>query len=275
MPRTHVARTHGDRKEKDTMSRTVTVAAVLAAILMAATAIGLASRTLAAGTSSVVVATGQQTGISVSGEGKVALAPDIATVNVGVETRAKTVEEARAQAAQAMDALIAKLGTLGIEKKDIRTQSVNINVDYRPQPPRPAIDAPQQIDGYRVSNMLQVTVRRLDNVSQVIDSAASAAGDAVRVHGVSFSVENHAEALRQARELAMKEARAKADQLAQLSNVSVGKPVSIQDGGVSGPVYREGIAIGGQMSKDAAMNTAIEPGQSTLQVHLNVVFAIE
>lgn len=255
------------------MSRTLTVAAVLVAIVMAATALGLAGRMLAAGSNSVVVATGQQTGISVSGEGKIALPPDIAMVNVGVETRAKTVEEARAQAAKAMDALIVRLTALGIDKKDIRTQSVNINTDYRPQLPRPVSDVPQ-IDGYRVSNMLQVTVRKLDNVSQVIDDAASAAGDAVRVHGVNFSVENHHDALRQARELAMKEARDKAEQLAKLSNVSVGKPVSIQDGGVRGPVYQGG-TMATSMPKDAAMNTAVEPGQTTLTVNLNIVFAIE
>lgn len=254
------------------MSRTLTVAAVLAAIVMAATALGLAGRTLAASTNSVTVATGQQTGISVSGEGKVSVPPDMATINIGVETRAPNVEDARAQAAQAMDALIARLAAIGIDKKDIQTTSVNISPDYKPQP-RPMADAPE-IDGYRVNNMVQVKVRKLENVSKAIDEATSAAGNAVRVHGLSFGVENHDAAVRQARELAMKEAKAKADQLAQLSGVNVGKPISIQDGGISGPIVREGAAMARDMAASQAP-TPIEPGQSTVTVHLNVVFAIE
>lgn len=251
------------------LARALMISALIVAIVAAATAIGLAGRALAAPSNSVVVtAGGQPTGISVSGEGKVMLPPDVATLNLGVETRAKTVEEARAQAAQAMEALRSRLTALGIDKKDIRTQSVSITPDYRPK----SLNGDVQIDGYRVSNMVQVTVRRLDNVSKAIDGAAGAAGDAVRVHGVSFGVENPEEALRQAREQAMRDARAKAEQLARLSGVNVGRPISIQDGQVQGPIIPERMALGAAASD---MATPIEPGQSTVRLVLNVVFAIE
>lgn len=212
-------------------------------------------------------------GISVSGEGTVSLPPDTATLSVGVETRVATVEEARSQAAAAMDALLARLNELGIEKKDIKTQWVNIGPEYRPRTGRS--NWPEQIEAYRVSNLLSVTVADLDNVSRVIDGATDAAGDAVRLHGIEFKLKEPEAAVRQAQELAVKDARTKAEHLAALSGVTAGKPISIQESGGGHWPYDLGRVHAQAMMAEYAVPTPVEPGETTVTVNVEIMYAIE
>ncbi|MCX6022704.1 MAG: SIMPL domain-containing protein [Chloroflexi bacterium] len=253
-------------------SRTLTVAALVIGALATATALGLATRAIAAPAQPVLITSGQQMGINVNGESKVTVTPDVANLTIGVENRSATVEEARNKAAEAMDALIKRLAALGIDKKDIKTQSLNISPEYKRQP---TPTAEMQIDGYRVSNMVQVKVRKLDTLSAVIDQSAGAAGDNVRLQGISFGVDDPAASLVKARELALKDAKAKADLLAKLSGVSVGKPVSIQDLGNSGPIIAQERMMANAPMASKAMDTPVEPGQTEIRVAVQVVYSIE
>ena len=205
--------------------------------------------------------------ISVSGTGEVQAEPDIATVSTGVEARADTVAEARAQAAEAASAVIAALGASGVEDRDIRTVDFSIYPDYDYSSDTP------RITGYVVSNTVQVTVRDVQGVGELIDAVADAGGDAVRFGGISFAHEDAVGLTRQARELAMADARAKAEQLAELNGVTLGEPLSIVETSWAAPLVGASPRAEFAMADTAA--TSIQPGTSGVTVTVQVVWAIE
>jgi len=216
-------------------------------------------------------------GIWVTGTGKVTLAPDLAYLNLGVHTQEGTAQAARDKAAQAIDAIIAKLKSMGIAEADLHTTYFSLQPVYRydqifkegSQYSQPVVI------GYQVSNSLSVTVRDIAKVGQVIDASVAAGGDSTRVDGVSFTVDDQTSANSKAVELATKDALAKAQQFAALLNISLGKPVYVTQLGGYGPVYKE---VVGRTAMDAAggasVPTAIQPGQFEVTVQVQVVFAI-
>lgn len=205
--------------------------------------------------------------ISVSGTGEARAEPDIATLTLGVETRAETVAAARADAARAADAVIAALRDGGVAEADIRTTYFSIGAVYDYSGERPVID------GYSVSNTVTVTVRDIDATGALIDAAAAAGGDATRFNDISFGYDDPAEYTRVARELAVEDARDKAEQLAELTGVTLGQPISISETSWAAPVSvrvtEEAVAFA-----DSA-GTSISPGTSGISVTVDVVWAIE
>ena len=205
--------------------------------------------------------------ISVSGTGEVRAEPDIATMTLGVETRAETVAEARADAARAADAVIVALRDGGVAEDDIRTTYFSINAVYDYGGERPVLD------GYAVSNTVTVTVRDIGATGALIDAAAAAGGDATRFNGLSFGHDDPAEHTRAARELAVEDARDKAEQLAGLTGVTLGEPLAISETSWAAPRV-EAYAEEAVAFADSA-GTSISPGTSAISVTVNVVWAIE
>ncbi len=217
----------------------------------------------------VTVADGTATqGIAVSGEGTVSVQPDIAIVNLGIEVTAGTVADARGQAADAMSAMQEAMNDEGVEDKDIQTQFFNIYPQYQY-----ADDKAPQIVGYIVSNSVQVKVRNLDSVSAVLDGAIAAGGDAVRVNGISFTVEDPEEHLADARREAVANAHAHAEVLAEAAGVELGDAMSINEStSLSGDLYYPAVerAQGG-----LGGSTPVNPGEQELRVNVTVVYGIK
>jgi uncharacterized protein len=214
--------------------------------------------------------TGQQ-GIWVSGEGKVTVVPDIATLSLGVSAQAATVAAAQSQAAAAMDKIITALTGNGIAKNDIKTQRFDIQQMTRYD------NATQKtvVTGYQVNNIVTAKIRAIDKVGPIIDAAAAAGGDLTRVNGLSFSVDQPDKVYPQARELAIKDAKAKADQLAKLAGVTLGRPVYISESSASPPVpYYLPVAkdMAGGVS---APTTPISPGDTDITITVQVSYAIQ
>lgn len=207
--------------------------------------------------------------ISVSGTGEVRATPDIATLTLGVETRAQTVAAARADAAGAADAVIAALRAGGVAEADIRTTYFSISEVYDYRGERPVID------GYAVSNTVTVTVRDIDATGALIDAAAAAGGDATRFSGISFGYDDPSEYARVARELAVEDARDKAGQLADLTGVTLGDPVTINETSRAAPRVDAYAGDAGGAPEAALTVTSISPGTSGITVTVHVVWAIE
>ena len=152
--------------------------------------------------------------ISVTGQGEVSAAPDVATLQLGTESIADSVQAARTASATATQSMIDALLALEIPAADIGTSSVNISTvfDYQAQ----------AVTGYRVSNRLTVRVRDLSAVGTVIDRVTEAGGDLTRLRGVTFAVEDSASLEEQARAAAVADLTDKAEQLAELLEVEVG-----------------------------------------------------
>ena len=177
------------------------------------------SSSLAASSAPQLQAASSQAGIWVSGEGTVALEPDLAVLNIGVETSAKTVAAARDEAAATMDSVVDALGDRGIEGADIQTRFFNISpqYDYIEVVKDGRRSGQQVLVGYRVNNSSAVKIRDLDAVGAIIDEVATAGGDAIRINGISFTVEDPDPYSAQLREQAVADALAKAQHFAQLT----------------------------------------------------------
>jgi uncharacterized protein YggE len=213
----------------------------------------------------VISSDGHMMGITVRGQGEAAGAPDLATVNLGVEAFRDTVQAAREDAAAAMNQVIAVLRDRGIEERDIQTSSFNIYPRYDQNG--------QNITGFQVSNQATVKIRDLNALGSIIDEVVAAGGDLTRFQGVSFSIENPKPLEEQARAAAVADLTAKANQLASLTGVQLGRLVSISESG--GFPYPVPVAERGSAAQDAASATNIVPGEVQVMVTLNATFAIQ
>ena len=221
-------------------------------------------------TTEVTVAGGEggaTQGIAVSGEGTVSVRPDIALVNLGIEVTAETVASARDDAADAMQAMQDAMSDEGVASEDIQTQYFNIYPQYNYSE-----SSGPQIIGYTVSNQVQVKVRNLDTVSAVLDGAIEAGGDAVRVNGISFTVEDPEEFLSDARREAVADARAKAEVLAEAAGVELGTAISINEStNFGGDMYYPAADV---RQEGLGGATPVNPGEQELRVNVAVVFGI-
>ena len=221
---------------------------------------------------------GGQTGLHVFGVGSVTVEPDLGILNMGVEATEDTVEDARNVAAQAMNAVRAALAGVGVSDDDIETRFFSIQPEYvwREVYEGDRIQSMQELVGYRVSNNVDVKIRDLDTAGQVVDAVALAGGDVIRVNNISFTVEDPLPFEMQARELAVKEARAKAEQMAGWAGEGLGNLVFLSEASTPSPVRR--LEAYAESSADAAFalpSTSIAPGDMEVRVTVQAVWAIE
>jgi uncharacterized protein len=207
---------------------------------------------------------GRMTGISVAGMGRATAAPDMATINLGVEATRDTVQAARNDAAAAMNEVIEVLRQQGIADEDIQTSHFGINTRYDRNG--------QTITGFQVSNQLTVKVRDLDNVGPVIDEVVAAGGDLVRFQGISFSIADTKLLEQQARAAAVADLQAKAEELAELTDVPLGQLVSITEVGGAQPL--DVPAMERAFAMDSAMPTPIMAGEMDVTITLQALYAI-
>jgi hypothetical protein len=135
-----------------------------------------------------------------------------------------------------------------------------------PQEPR--------ITGFRVSNQLTVKVRDFDRLSEALDDAIAAGGDAVRVNNVSFSVDEPEQYLGEAREQAMQDARERAEQLASLAGVTLGQLRSVSESSAPSPSLGRG-AFGDEFAFAQAAATPLSPGETEVSLTVFVVYELE
>jgi uncharacterized protein len=225
---------------------------------------------------------GSTAGIQASGVGVVESRPDIAVMSLGVETFAATVSTARGEAAIAMDAMITVLHAANVEDDDLETQYFNIQPEYTYDQVSTSLENGEKITrserrlvGYRVTNTLSVTIRDLDNIGSIVDSVAEAGGDATRLNNISFSVDDGSALEAQARELALRDAVAKADLYASVTGVDRGTLISIvETSGTQYPQVARAESFIGAAFDGAAPSTQILGGQLQVRVTVQTVFDI-
>ncbi|MCH8817984.1 MAG: SIMPL domain-containing protein [Chloroflexi bacterium] len=219
----------------------------------------------------------QQVGIAVSGRGTVAVDPDIAILSLRVEARETTVSEARQVAATAMESARAALTGAGVAEDDIVTRNFSIQPQFTFVERDSALGkyGESVIIGYIVSNSVEVTIRDLDNVGTVIDEVSEAAGDEVRINGISFGLDNPALYGDTARDLAARDAHGKAELYARILGVELGPVVFLQETGGTSPV-----AVPAPMmafTEDSVRSfapTQISSGDVDVTASVSAVFAI-
>lgn len=244
------------------------VIAVLLVLVLAAFAPGLAGASTARAQATEPPVLPADAGITVMGVGTVSGTPDIANVTVGVESQGSDVKQVVADNNTKMNALIASLKAAGIADKDIQTMNYSI---YAESPVGREISPDQPSQGltvYHVTNQVQIVVREISNLSSVLDVAVE--NGANSIYGVSFSVSDPTKLEDQAREIAVTNAKARAEKLAKLQEVTLGSVISVEETGASPmPFY--------SVAKDMAQagGAAIESGSIQVTVNLQVKYGIK
>ena len=215
---------------------------------------------------------GKQSGIWVTGVGQMTAAPDIATINGGVEVVAKTVSEARGMAAEAMDALMKALTARGIEERDIQTTRFSIYPEYQYDRDKDR----SELVGYRVNNQISVTIRNLDQVGMVIDDMVEAGGDLARFNGIHFGLDDSKPLEVEARKLAVEDMTAKAMQLADNAGVSLGDLVFISESVGASPRVDDFLEYATLKAvQNSAVDTPISGGELSVTITVQGVFNME
>lgn len=209
----------------------------------------------------------QQTGIWVSGTGEVTATPDIAILTLGVEAQETTVKAAQSEAAAGMNAVVDALKSNGVADKDIQTQWYNIS----PVTKWDDKTSEQITTGYKVTNMVAAKIRDINKAGTIIDAVAEAGGDLTRINGINFIVDDPTAFYTQAREKAMADAKAKAEQMASLAGIKLGKPIYISENSsyIPGPYPLRAYAEG------ASASTSISPGELDITLTVQVGYAIQ
>lgn len=198
--------------------------------------------------------------MKVTGVGKVKAVPDTALINLGVITENVSLERARRDNAARTAAVVKLLDTMGITSKQISTASYVIEPIYD------FIDGRQVFKGYRVTNILTVTVTNIAAIGEVIDKSTSAGAN--RVDNVSFTLFNPSEFYNKALKLALDDALQKGSEIGKAIGVDVHEvPYRIIEQTAAAVPYDA------QMAKLSAPVTPILPGQLDITASVVVILA--
>ncbi len=212
--------------------------------------------------------TDPNTGISITGQGTVNIKPNIGIATMGVDITATTLDQATSQASTKMQAVIDKIKSLGVDAKDIQT--VNYSVyPITSQKGGTSDNTPPAITGYHVSNQVRVTVRKIDDLGKIMDSAVQAGAN--NIYGVSFSVDDMTPYQVQARAAAVKDAQDKAAQLAKTAGIQVGPILQITESS-SNP---RPLPAAADFRAASGAAVPLETGEMQVMVMVNVRFAIK
>ncbi len=201
--------------------------------------------------------------IIVNGTGRVSVTPDRLFLNLGVETRAPKVADALRANNRAAQDLIKVLKDKGVADKDIKTSQLSIY---------PQFDTTgRKITSYQVTNSVTATIRDITTSGDLIDAAATVAGDAIRINGLVFSVADPSVPLASARDLAVKDAKTQAEQLAASAGVKLGKLRTISSGNdtTDPTVFRQAVAVA-----DVAGAAPISAGSQDVTATVQLIFDI-
>lgn len=200
--------------------------------LMRAAALGLVLTATASAPAALAQATApvaadspfRATTFNLSAYGETRVAPDMATITLGVMTEGKTAAEAFAANATRMNTVLASLTKAGIADRDIQTSNLNLNPRYRYVENQPPV-----LTGYQVSNQVTVTVRDLKKVGAAVDATVNAGAN--QVNGISFGLADPTAAENAAREAAVRALSAKAELYARATGFRVARLVTLSEGG--------------------------------------------
>jgi uncharacterized protein YggE len=200
--------------------------------------------------------------ISVTGEATISVPPDLAQIDGGVSSDAKTAREASDANNAAMGKVLLALKAAGIEEKDVQTSRLSLQPQYAPNRP-----GPSPVVGYRASNHVTVRVRDVTRIAGMIDTLVGAGAN--EIGGINFMVSQSSKLLDEAREKAVADARRKAEIFARAAGVTLGAPLSISEEGSPGPMpFRK-------MAGGMAAAAPVAQGEETLSVTVSVSWAIK
>ncbi|MEH0194362.1 SIMPL domain-containing protein [Caulobacter sp. CCNWLY153] len=204
------------------------------------------------------------TTFNLSASGETAIAPDMATITLGVQTEGASAAAALSANGTAMNKVIAALKKAGVAERDIQTSNLNVNPQYvyeQNQPPR--------LTGYQASNQVTILARDLSKLGQTVDAAASAGANTVS--GISFGLQNPQKAEDEARIKAVAALKAKSDLYARATGYKVVRLVSLNEAGGYTPSPQP-VPMFAMAKREMADSTAISGGELKVRVEVSATY---
>ena len=231
--------------------------------------------------------------ISFNGEGKIFIAPDIAVVSFSIVTEATTSKAAQDANSLKSKKVVDFIKSQDIEDKDIKTSGYNVYPQYsypRPIPmgasgssvqsyPALAPDSPTYYDsnpkitGYQVNQSFEVKIRDLDKVSAILDGLVTAGAN--QVNNLGFQVDDLEKVKDEARELAIKDAKEKANSLRKQLGIRLGKIVSFSEGGGGYPMYFKAEAMDSRGGGVVPPGPEVPVGENEIVVNVTITYQIK
>lgn len=201
---------------------------------------------------------------TVTGTGKVTEIPNTALISVGVTKTAPTVSQAQNQINTTINTVLNDLKSLGIEDKDIKTNNYSIHPNYR------YADGKQQTDGYTATQNLEVRIKPIEKANQAIDKVTASGANVVG--GVSFVLDDKTQKdlTNKARQEAVKDAKEKAQSLANAAGITLGRIVDIQENSTQPYPLRTAVPMMNVEKTD--QSTTITPGENTITLTVTLSY---
>lgn len=205
--------------------------------------------------------------LSVRGEGTVHVAPDMATITIGVTSEGKTARDALTQNNQDMERIMAEMKSVGIEDRDLQTASFRLhpNYQYKKDPPK--------LIGYSASNDLTIRIRDIEATGSILDKTVSLGINNV-MNNIQFSNADPREILKEARKAAVRDARAKAETIVSELGVRLGPINSISEGSSETPT----MGMRPRYAQARAMESSSVPiasGENSYRVAVDISWVID
>jgi uncharacterized protein YggE len=201
--------------------------------------------------------------VTVSATGTIKVTPDVAYTTVGVVTQKKKMQDAQSSNRDLMNAVVEALKKAGLKDDDIRT------TNYSVYPVYDYMDASQKITAFEVNNTVELTIRDIDKVGEVLDAAAAAGANTS--YSVTFDLQDKSPSYNKALTAAMESARSKADTLAAAGKFTIKGVLNVSEGYSNTPVYYEYPAAAEDSSKAP---TYINSGNMDVTATVTVIFEI-
>ena len=202
--------------------------------------------------------------ITASGQGKVYLTPDVAFVQIGVESRSDQVANALSENNAQTESVSSTLQELGVEAKDIQTSAFNIF-------PQQEYNQLGEMTGtvYVVNNTVYVTVRDLQSLGKLLDAVVRSGAN--NIYGIQFDVQDKAKAISEARKLAINDAKANAQEIAAAADIELGDLITLNVYNMGGPVPM----FDGKGGAGFDASVPVSAGQLTMTMNADLTYEIK
>ncbi|MFD2515239.1 SIMPL domain-containing protein [Pontibacter locisalis] len=208
--------------------------------------------------------------VSVTGVGEVRVQPTEVVVNLGVETREKTLEAARNETDKKAAAIINYLKKQGVDARDIQTSYVTLHPVYNG-----GEYGKTSPDFYMAMKTMTVVIKKLNKYDEIISGLYGVGAN--RIDGVSFQVGDMEKYKAEARKKAVSNAKQKATSLTSELGAKVGRVYAINDsmpGGGPRPMYKMALQEASAGYADQG-GPSISAGELVITSTVDVSFIIE
>jgi len=204
--------------------------------------------------------------INVSGEGKVKVAPDQALISISIETKGTKAEDVKKENDKKMDAILKFIKNSNIAKEDYQTQRVSLNPNY---------DYEKKKHNYIATQSVKILLKELVKYDVLMEGLVNEGIN--RIDNVEFKSSKMIQLQSDARKLAVKDAKAKAEDFVSVLGQKVGKAILISDNTqtYNPPVPRMMYSMKAAAMDESASRETLAVGEIEITANVSVSFVLE